>query len=120
MTSLRRISRGCEAARHIGASGRRLREDRATYGARLGRRAEAALSRHPACGAPQAALDPVVGTPRDDLEPGYRSLVAGVHVIVYRVGVDVVEVIRVVHGSMDVLDQLSDESAAPDEAEDGP
>ncbi len=48
------------------------------------------------------ADSPKMGTPRDDLREGYRSLRAGRHVIFYREVAAGIEVVRVLHASMDV------------------
>jgi toxin ParE1/3/4 len=47
------------------------------------------------------AADPRRGRPCDEIRPGYRKLRGGAHMIFYRtVGVDI-EVVRVLHQSMD-------------------
>ena len=49
------------------------------------------------------AKNPRAGKPCDDILPGYRKFPRGSHVIFYRDGVDcVIEVVRVLHKSMDV------------------
>jgi len=63
---------------------------------------------------------PSIGRSRDDLKVGYRSVIAGQHVVVYRIGVHVVEVVSIVHGSMDIVDQLPDAPPARDESEPEP
>ncbi len=45
---------------------------------------------------------PELGRPRDEVAAGYRSILAGRHVIFYVLSVDAVEVLRVLHDSMDV------------------
>jgi len=52
---------------------------------------------------------PGVGTPRDDIRPGYRSVVAGRHVVYYRETPDVIEIVRVLHERMDMHRRLRDE-----------
>lgn len=42
------------------------------------------------------------GSPRDDLQQGLRMLVQGKHLIFYQVVESRVEVLRVLHGSMDL------------------
>jgi len=51
--------------------------------------------------------NPALGAPRDDLRPGCRSLVVVSHVIYYRTAEEAVEVLRVLHHSMDVGGRLS-------------
>ena len=46
--------------------------------------------------------DPELGRPREDIRPGYRSLSVGRHVIFYRLGAAGVDIVRVLHSSMDV------------------
>lgn len=45
---------------------------------------------------------PELGRPRNEVVVGSRSILAGRHVIFYAVTLDAVEVIRVLHDSMDV------------------
>jgi toxin ParE1/3/4 len=45
---------------------------------------------------------PLMGPSRDDLRPGFRMLVAGEYVILYRAMQDRVEIIRVLHGRRDL------------------
>jgi len=45
---------------------------------------------------------PAIGAPRDDVRAGYRSLPSGRHVIFYRLTDEAVEIVRVLHDSMDV------------------
>jgi toxin ParE1/3/4 len=42
------------------------------------------------------------GTPRDDLLPKLRMLVEGKYLIFYHVNGDIVEILRVLHGAMDL------------------
>jgi toxin ParE1/3/4 len=46
---------------------------------------------------------PQRGSPRDDLLPGIRMLVEGKYLIFYRIENEDVEIVRVVHGAMDLL-----------------
>jgi toxin ParE1/3/4 len=50
---------------------------------------------------------PEIGVARDDVRPGLRMLVSGAYVILYRVGADGVDIVRVVHGRRD-LEALKD------------
>ena len=53
------------------------------------------------------ADSPAVGTACDDIMPGYRKFLQGSHVIFFRSGTkSVIEIIRVLHQSMDVETQL--------------
>ena len=45
--------------------------------------------------------NPLLAPPAPDLNPGYRRMIAGAHVVFYRVEGDVVEVVRVLHQSRD-------------------
>ena len=47
------------------------------------------------------AVNPLIGKACDEIRPGYRKLASGSHVLFYRVD-DVVNIIRVLHGRMDV------------------
>ena len=49
-----------------------------------------------------------IGVAREDVRPGYRSLVCGRHHIFYRETDDAVVVLRVLHGSMDVHRHIGD------------
>ena len=44
---------------------------------------------------------PELGRPRDELRRGYRSLLEGSHLIIYRYHLDRIEIIRVLHRRMD-------------------
>lgn len=49
------------------------------------------------------AKNPGVGKPCEDILPGYRKFPQGSHVVFYRDGVDcTVEIVRILHKSMDV------------------
>jgi toxin ParE1/3/4 len=45
---------------------------------------------------------PASGTPRPELGPGVRSLVVGRYVVLYHVGPDSVDIVRVVHGAREL------------------
>lgn len=45
---------------------------------------------------------PESGTPRSELGPGLRSLVVGHYLVLYRVGPDSVDIVRVVHGAREL------------------
>jgi toxin ParE1/3/4 len=45
---------------------------------------------------------PGLGAPRDDIRTGYRSFREGRHIIFYRTAVEGIEIVRVLHESMDV------------------
>ena len=42
------------------------------------------------------------GRSAEDIRPGYRKAVTGSHVMFYRVRADTVEIVRILHRSMDV------------------
>jgi toxin ParE1/3/4 len=42
------------------------------------------------------------GAPRSELAPGARSIVVGRHLVLYRVGPDSVDIMRIVHGARDL------------------
>ena len=44
---------------------------------------------------------PMIGTSRDDLRKGYRALTVSQHLVFYKVSEDEVEIIRVLHKSVD-------------------
>ncbi|MFN3076965.1 MAG: type II toxin-antitoxin system RelE/ParE family toxin [Alphaproteobacteria bacterium] len=56
---------------------------------------------------------PLLGTSRDELSPGLRSLPVSNHIVFYRHGTGVVEIVRVLHGARDVTRLLSLETAGP-------
>lgn len=63
--------------------------------------------------------NPLLGPSRDDLKPGFRALVVGRHLVVYRIDGKEIRVLRVLHGSMDVqahfeTDRDELESGIPD------
>ncbi len=55
------------------------------------------------------ASSPQIGTPRDDLLPGYRSMRIGRHVVYYLGGANGIDVVRILHERMDAASQLADE-----------
>lgn len=51
----------------------------------------------------QLAANPLIGKDCSDIRSGYRKIKAGSHVIFYRQpSVDMIEIVRVLHGSMDI------------------
>ncbi|KIC35905.1 hypothetical protein RA27_22490 [Ruegeria sp. ANG-R] len=48
------------------------------------------------------AADPNLGTPRDEVAPGYRSFPQGQHVLFYLVDQDHIAIIGIPHKSMDI------------------
>ena len=52
--------------------------------------------------------NPAIGTPRDHIKPGYRSVAAGRHLIFYREFGDAIGIVRVLHQNMDVKRHLAD------------
>lgn len=55
------------------------------------------------------ARSPLAGRACDDIRSGYRKLPQGSHVIFYRSGDNLVEIVRILHRSMDVDSILSGE-----------
>ena len=56
----------------------------------------------------QLAANPLVGKDCSDIRNGYRKLSAGSHVIFYRQNfVDSIEIVRILHGRMDIETWLS-------------
>ncbi|MEO5755230.1 MAG: type II toxin-antitoxin system RelE/ParE family toxin [Mesorhizobium sp.] len=47
-------------------------------------------------------LHPFSGAPRDDIAPGIRHLIVSEYLTLYRVGDDVIEIIRVLHGKRNI------------------
>jgi toxin ParE1/3/4 len=47
-------------------------------------------------------LHPFSGAPREDIAPGIRPLVVGEYLTLYRVGEDAVEILRVLHGRLNI------------------
>jgi toxin ParE1/3/4 len=54
-------------------------------------------------------INPKLGKSRDEICIGIRSIGVGRHVIFYRVGKTDIEVARILHGRMDVLERFSSE-----------
>ena len=54
----------------------------------------------------QLSKSPHLGRERPEIKPGYRSVVEGRHVIFYRVKDTNIEILRVIHGSMDLKRQI--------------
>ena len=52
------------------------------------------------------AGDPRRGRPCDDLRPGYRKFAVGSHVLFFRLAGDDIDVVRVLHQSMDFEQHL--------------
>lgn len=50
----------------------------------------------------QVSEHPLLGRPRDDVRPGLRGFVVGQHIVLYRVGDEEIEVLRVVHARRDI------------------
>ena len=50
---------------------------------------------------------PEMGVAREDIRPGLRMLVSGAYVILYRIGEQDIDIVRVVHGRRD-LETLED------------
>lgn len=57
----------------------------------------------------QIRRNPGLGTLRDDIRPGYRSVVSGRHVVFYRETKDRIEIVRVLHERMDMHQHLTEE-----------
>jgi toxin ParE1/3/4 len=54
------------------------------------------------------AANPRMGTPREELLPGYRSMRIGHHVAYYRIVPDGIEVVRMLHERMDAALHLTE------------
>jgi toxin ParE1/3/4 len=50
--------------------------------------------------------NPLIGREASGIKPGYRKLVSGSHVIYYRLGDRAIDVIRILHKSMDAQRHL--------------
>ncbi len=57
--------------------------------------------------------NPELGPARDDLKVGYRAIVVGRHLVVYRIESAEILVLRVLHGSMDVRARRDVDPDAP-------
>jgi toxin ParE1/3/4 len=53
-------------------------------------------------GLAKVALEPWIRRSCDDVRPGYHRLIIGAHVAFYRMNADQVDVVRILHGAMDV------------------
>lgn len=57
----------------------------------------------------QLAANPFKGKDCSDIRKGYRQLITGSHLIFYRqVHNDTIEIVRILHGHMDIETQLTD------------
>ncbi len=54
----------------------------------------------------RVAANPKTGLSRDDIRKDYRSVKAGRHVLFYRETKDGIEIMRILHESMDLLRRL--------------
>ena len=50
----------------------------------------------------ELAQSPHIGRERSEIKSGYRSITEGKHVIFYRVGYSGVDILRILHGRMDI------------------
>ncbi|ANT52560.1 type II toxin-antitoxin system RelE/ParE family toxin [Mesorhizobium amorphae] len=50
----------------------------------------------------QLATYPFSGAPRDDIAPGIRQRVVGDYLTLYRVGEDAIQIVRVLHGKLNI------------------
>jgi len=60
---------------------------------------------------------PYLGVARSDISQGYRSLSEGQHLIFYRIEDDIIEIIGILHASMDLERHLEDKSRTLDDDE---
>lgn len=65
------------------------------------------------------ALNPSMGTMRDNLAPGLRSFSMGNYLVFYRAGTDGIELVRLLHGARELKHALSS-GPAPAQPPDGP
>jgi toxin ParE1/3/4 len=54
----------------------------------------------------ELAHSPHIGRERPELKPGYRSIAEGKHVIFYRVSDSDIEILRILHGRMDIEQRI--------------
>jgi len=54
------------------------------------------------------ADNPLLGKPRDDIKPGYRSFPEGQHVVFYKTNEQHIDIIGVVHQNQDIAIHLKD------------
>jgi len=52
------------------------------------------------------ARSPHIGRERPEIKPGYRSITGGKHVIFYRVDDSGIDILRVLHGRMDIENRM--------------
>jgi toxin ParE1/3/4 len=57
---------------------------------------------------------PNSGAPRPELAPGARSIVVGRYLVLYRVGHDSVDILRIIHGARELADMLGGEAKLED------
>jgi toxin ParE1/3/4 len=54
----------------------------------------------------ELARSPRIGRERPEIKSGYRSLAEGKHVIFYRVADDGIDILRILHGRMDIEQRM--------------
>ena len=54
----------------------------------------------------ELAQSPHLGRERPEIKPGYRSIADGKHVIFYREGDGGIEILRILHGRMDIEQRM--------------
>ena len=54
----------------------------------------------------ELARSPHLGRERPEIKPGYRSIADRKHVIFYRVGESGIEILRILHGRMDIEQRM--------------
>ena len=54
----------------------------------------------------ELAQSPHIGRERPEIKPGYRSIAEGKHVIFYRVSDSDIEILRILHGRMDIEQRM--------------
>jgi toxin ParE1/3/4 len=65
------------------------------------------------------ALNPQMGTIRDNLARGLRSFSVGAYLLFYQIGAEGIELVRVLHGARD-LKQLLNPERSPDHPAENP
>ena len=60
----------------------------------------------------ELARSPHMGRERPEINPGYRSIAEGKHVIFYRTGDSGIEILRILHGRMDIEHRLEQTKTA--------
>ncbi len=58
----------------------------------------------------ESAKVPMATAPADHFKPGYRKINVGSHLILFRIADNMMEIVRILHGSMDIPAQLDDDS----------